>query len=141
MVKTWGSRDPFFVAECLKIPVISACMGDEVRGFFVNHENHPVIVINSFLDDQTKRAVCAHELGHALLHPELDIAFLSSLIVDSSGKFERQAWVFASELLIPDEIPEEFAGLSRQQFASLIDCPLFLLDYKTWPTTDGPIFY
>ncbi|MDQ0340231.1 Zn-dependent peptidase ImmA (M78 family) [Caldalkalibacillus uzonensis] len=51
-----------------------------------------------------KRFVCAHELGHAVLHPELSTSFLRKHTLFSMDKVEREANEFAVELLVPDQV-------------------------------------
>lgn len=47
---------------------------------------------------------CAHELGHAILHPDENTAFLKKNTLFSTDKIEVEANTFAVELLLPDEL-------------------------------------
>lgn len=106
--KQAGSRDPFRVARELDVEILEQ---DFVRqkGAFCMVEGYPFIFLNTHLGDEEKRAVCAHELGHAVLHraeaeKQMICEFdLYNMITD----VEYEANVFASELLIDeDELTE-----------------------------------
>ena len=50
-----------------------------------------------------QRVVCAHELGHAMLHPRANTPFMRKNTLFSVDRMEKQANTFAAELLIPDD--------------------------------------
>jgi Zn-dependent peptidase ImmA (M78 family) len=52
----------------------------------------------------TQRFVCAHELGHAVLHPKSNTPFLRANTLFSIEKLEVEANTFAVELLLPDDV-------------------------------------
>ncbi len=58
-----------------------------------------LIVLNQELDEFWARFVCAHELGHIILHPHVNTAFLLRSTLFSVDKIEKQANRFAIELL------------------------------------------
>ena len=53
-------------------------------------------------DETLQRFTCAHELGHSLLHHDINTTFLKSKTLFSTSKIEREANTFAVELLMPD---------------------------------------
>lgn len=55
-----------------------------------------------------QRFVCAHELGHAVLHPGLNTPFMKANTLLSTDRIEREANTFAVELLMPDELIQEY---------------------------------
>ncbi len=66
------------------------------------------IFINSELSEFEQRVVCAHELGHAILHSSKKFEFMldrTSLIRKS--RVEEEANLFASWLLFNDDIDDE----------------------------------
>src|SRR5690606_32336512 len=63
--------------------------------------------INNDLDRPMQRFVCAHELGHAMLHPGINTPFLKANTLFSINRLEREANEFAVELLIPDDLLRE----------------------------------
>ena len=64
------------------------------------------IHLNSFADESLYPFICAHELGHAVLHPRISTPFLKKNTLFSIDKIERQANTFAVELLLPDDYLE-----------------------------------
>ena len=63
------------------------------------------IVINSDLSRELQRVICAHELGHAVLHN--DVAgvkdFHDFSMFNMNSQRENEANIFAAELLLEDE--------------------------------------
>lgn len=80
----------------------------ETLGFFSSYKRSKFIHINMLLDDPVKKFVCAHELGHAILHPKLNTPFLKAHTLFSTNRLEREANRFAVELLLPDEVLSEY---------------------------------
>lgn len=62
--------------------------------------------------------VLAHELGHAILHPELAEAYYSSL--QNKGKLERQADYFAIRFLDLEIDPRDYEGFGIEQLAKAL---------------------
>ncbi len=79
----------------------------ETLGFFSTYKRSKFIHINCTLADPMRRFVCAHELGHAFLHPGINTPFLKKNTLFSTNRFEREANEFAVELLIPDDLLRE----------------------------------
>ena len=61
------------------------------------------IHLNENLNEFEMRFTCAHELGHALLHPKANTPFLISSTYLSVNKLEIEANSFAIEMLLSDE--------------------------------------
>ena len=103
------TRSPFKLARALNIEIIYQNLG-EVRGFFKKILRRKYIFINSELSEFDQKLVCAHELGHAVLHSSNRIQFLiDNTKILRKSKIEDEANLFASYLLFPDdEIFEEF---------------------------------
>lgn len=51
-----------------------------------------------------QRFVCAHELGHIILHPHVNTPFMKAHTLFSVDRLEKEANEFAVELLMPDEV-------------------------------------
>ncbi len=62
--------------------------------------------------------VLAHELGHAILHPDLAEAYYSPL--QNKGKLERQADYFAVRYLELEIDPLDYEGFSKEQLAKAL---------------------
>jgi hypothetical protein len=98
-----GTKNPFKLAKKLNIEIIIEDLG-EVRGLFKRVLRRKFIFINSKLNEFDKILVCAHELGHAILHSSTNYQFLidnTSLLKRS--RLEDEANLFASYLIFPDD--------------------------------------
>ncbi|AVK85311.1 hypothetical protein C3943_18150 [Lysinibacillus sp. B2A1] len=122
---------PYELAECLNIHVFFHNLHEEIRGYYKYDRRNQYIVINCNLDDQQKLLVCAHELGHALLHPRINTPFMRQNTLFSVDKIEREANRFAAELLIPDEnLFDTYHQMTIFDIASLHHVPVELVKLK-----------
>ena len=103
------TRNPFKLARLLNIEIVYEDLG-EVRGFFKKILRRKFIFINNKLSEFDQKLVCAHELGHAVLHSSNRIQFLiDNTKLLRKSRIEDEANLFASWLLFPsDEVIEEF---------------------------------
>lgn len=131
-----GETDPFALCSLLGIPVCYSAMGsgkNAIKGFFVKSNRIKVITVNSDLPYRIQRIINAHELGHAILHADSGMhAFHELALFDESSRCEKEANLFASELLISDD--DFFCALEDGQAfscaASSLNVPPELLDFK-----------
>ena len=72
----------------------------------------------------------AHELGHAILHVKENCAFMSNKTLLLTSKIERQANLFAANLLITDNMLQEYAGYTQEQFCNSTGYPMELLELR-----------
>lgn len=98
------TSDPFRLAPGLGVDVDYADLG-ELKGFYVVYKTGRYIVINRNLDEHMARLVLAHELGHDTLHREIAAngGMGEKSFFDMTSKPEREANIFAAELLITDD--------------------------------------
>lgn len=109
LIARYRTRNPFKLARALNIEIIYQDLG-EVRGFFKKILRRKYIFINSELSEFDQKLVCAHELGHAILHSSNRIQFLiDNTKILRRSKIEDEANLFASWLLFSeDDIEFEF---------------------------------
>jgi Zn-dependent peptidase ImmA (M78 family) len=112
LIKRFKTNDPFELAGYLNINVWFRDLGKSTRGLYVRKLRRRYIVIHEGLDDQWKRFVCAHELGHDRLHPGLSRFWLDEHSFFHAGKFERQANKFAIRLLTAGDSPKRGETIS-----------------------------
>lgn len=102
--KQWRTNDPYAIAEYLGITVLhtNTCFKDFTAQTIKVNGYPTVISINDAYTDFSKKVLCAHELGHALLHHECvnHFAITNSNIATS---VEQEANLFALVLLASDE--------------------------------------
>ncbi|MBU3111002.1 ImmA/IrrE family metallo-endopeptidase [Clostridium lacusfryxellense] len=130
MMKKYKTNDPFELAEYLNIKIMYEDLGKHINGFYQSCPKVKIIHINNKLGSEARRIVCAHELGHAVLHSKVNIIFVQKHTFCDKGKFERQAIIFAAELLIPNGLLLEHPDYSIDQIAALHNISLELLKHK-----------
>ena len=103
-VREQNTSDPFSLAMGLGLDVDYADLG-ELKGFYVVYKTGRYIVINQNLDERMTKLVLAHEIGHDMLHRDIaeNGGMGESSFFDMTSKPEREANIFAAELLISDE--------------------------------------
>ena len=128
LIQRCDSSDPFQIADCLGIHTLFCDIGT-IRGFYTKKRREQFIVISTRIELFRQRVVCAHELGHAILHPDLCTPFYTEHTWLSNDKFEYQANLFATELILSSFSPEELEGFGVEQIAILTGLPVrYLLD-------------
>ena len=104
LVKRFGTRDPFIIAEGLGIHVYEADF-DRLKGMYRVIQRRRCIFINRNLDEATARMVCAHEIGHDRLHRDFakgdGLAELT--LYDLSARPEYEANLVAATILLSDK--------------------------------------
>lgn len=101
-IKEHKTNNPFEIAKNKNIIIRYLPLGNTF-GFYMKYVRHQVITLNSDIDDRLMTFVCAHELGHALLHPDENTPFLHTYTLFSKAKIEREANEFAVGLLLYDK--------------------------------------
>lgn len=124
IVKKHGTKNPFEIAKRKNIIVLFEDLGNTL-GFYNTYKRFKFIHINNRIDETTQRFVCAHELGHALLHPKANTPFLRNKTFFSVDRLEIEANTFAVELLLPDVMISEYqdTNLSIQEIAEIYGIP------------------
>lgn len=131
LVNKYGTSCPFELAALLNIHIIEWDLHEEIRGYYKYHKRNKYIVINSNLNEVWKKAVCAHELFHGILHPRVNTAFMKKYTLLSVGKIEREANTAAAHLLIPDEsLFESYDQMSIYDIAALHHVPVEFAELK-----------
>lgn len=120
-----NTADPYELAALKKIHVIYHDLHHEIQGFYKYDKRNKYIVINGNLHEANQKFVCAHELGHAELHPRVNTPFLREKTLLSIDRIEVEANTFAVELLLPDKAIYEHrdVGMTLNEIASLYCVP------------------
>ncbi|MFP7201914.1 ImmA/IrrE family metallo-endopeptidase [Lysinibacillus halotolerans] len=134
LVKKYGTSNPFKLAELLGITVVFEPLGS-IHGYYSRTHRTKVIHINENLPYKKQLSTCAHELGHAILHPEENTAFLKANTYFPTSKIESEANEFMMELLFYQGITTMITICDAVESYGI---PMELLASKN---TDEKIFY
>lgn len=127
-----NSRDPYKIARQCGIELIVKELG-ALKGFYKVIYRNPFIFLNKSMSRSMARLVCAHELGHHLLHREFaTFGFEETSLFSPASRREYEANLFAAELLIADkEIAELLEyGYTEGQIAAAIGMDRQLTELK-----------
>lgn len=113
LIERYDTRDPFEIAEKSGIKIYYSDNFKELKGMYRPILQNRCIFLNALLDEKSARTVCAHELGHDVLHQDLAriAAFSDTTVLNLKTKPEYEANVFAAALLI-DEV--ELTNLAKE---------------------------
>lgn len=126
--RLYGTRDPFEIADRLNILYQDCNMKN--AGCYMFLKNHRYIFLSNDLNNQERRLVMAHELGHAILDKKENCYFIRNKTLLLVSKVERRANLFAAHLLITDEMLGEFRDYTREQFCHYTGYPKELIDLR-----------
>jgi Zn-dependent peptidase ImmA (M78 family) len=133
IIEKYKTTDPFEIAKQKNITVLYADLGNTL-GFYNTYKRSKFIHINNQIDEITQRFVCAHELGHAVLHPKANTPFLRNQTFFSVDRLEIEANTFAVELLLTDNMVSAYKDtyLSIQEVAEMHGVPGGFARLKTY---------
>ena len=120
--RRYHETDPFQLCVAMGIILIPQSLGtaqDAIKGFY--------------LESKSQKFIVAHELGHAELHRKLGMfAFNEVGLFDESSRQEKDANLFAAELLLDDDEVLQTLNEDNTFFsaAASLEIPMELLDFK-----------
>lgn len=117
--KKCNSRNPFDIAKYLNIQIQIGPLGSRC-GCYMFLKNHRCIFLNENLEEHEKQLVMAHELAHAILHRKQNCYFIRNKTLLLNSKTEKEANLFAAELLISDEVLVENRNYTTGQLSRLL---------------------
>ena len=116
LVRRHESRNPLTIARELGINVVFEELGS-INGYYNSIGRVRFIHINSSC--RNRSLVCAHELGHAILHPDNNTHFLRNHTLYPISRYEKEATYFASCLLISDDDLNEYRYFTYEQLGKV----------------------
>lgn len=116
-VRKYGTRNPFELAKKMNIEVQIGNPG--CAGCYMYLKKHRYIFLNQYLEEREMLHVMAHELGHAILHRTQNCYFIRNYTLLLNSKAEREANMFAAELLIDDSLLSDYKHYTVSQIARL----------------------
>lgn len=130
LINKYETTNPFNIINELGIILVDYPLKGGLNGCYQEKFGEQIIYLNSDLSYEEKIMVAAHELGHAILHKGKNILFLSNNTLAVKGKYERQANIFAAELLLADSIFKEYKGCTLEHISKCMCIPYKLVNYK-----------
>ena len=127
-VRKFQTTDPFEIADRLGVLYQIGEIGCE--GCYMFLKNHRYIFLNQNLNEQETRMVMAHELGHAVLHRKENCYFIRNKTLLLNSKTETEANRFAAELLIRDDVLEEYKDMTTEQLSRLLGYDKKLIELR-----------
>ena len=131
VIKKYGTRDPFRIAKEKGIMIMYEDLGS-IQGYYTQRFRTKQIHINRNIPHHLQEFTAAHELGHAILHPNESTPFLKNCTFQVVDKLELEANRFAIELLIPDADIKEYstASFTIEQIARIYGYTAELIKLK-----------
>jgi len=105
LIEMYGTRDVYELSNYLEVTLIRKELFKNEKGrFFRDMFGNETIFISNNLSEEEEKIVIAHELGHLILHTDLNTSFYTENHLINKNKLEIEANRFAAELLIPDDV-------------------------------------
>lgn len=129
LCRKYDTRNPFDLAASLGIIIFYEQLG-EIQGYYNKCFRHQFIHINQDLNGYDAAFTCSHELGHAILHTDVNTPFLRKHTMFSVDKLETQANRFALDFLYSDEELRFYLARSITDVAAYMGVPVALAEYR-----------
>lgn len=129
LCRRFETRNPFQIAKELGITVWFEPLGS-IRGYCNQVDGIRFIHINENLSGDEQIKVCAHELGHHIIHPDTNSPYLKGHTYLSVNRLEREANCFMVCLLISDDELLENEEMPMSFFADVWGLPLELVEWR-----------
>lgn len=97
-----GTNCPFELCDAMDITVLDVDIPASVNGIYLNKGGNNIICLNNNLATHERAVICAHELGHVLLHKNFNCQFIDSHTFMSLSRLEKEADYFCAYLLLDD---------------------------------------
>jgi len=115
--------DPYRICEYLGINLMYADLPPVTDGMYFSVENNKIILVNQNISQNKARYVIAHELGHALLHPDQNYMYMAGRTFMKTGRYENEADYFCVSLLLceilKNNLLENMTSLQISQLAGI----------------------
>ena len=98
LLRKYKTYDPFKIASMMNIILLYEDLG-KINGYYNRCYRQRFIHINQSLSPIDQYYVCCHELAHVVLHKDVNISFYRTFTNLNTGKIEKEADVFAIELM------------------------------------------
>ena len=128
---SWKTNDPYEIANRLGIVVLNR--DNNIKEFTaqtIKVPGYPTIIsINNAYSNFSKKVLCAHELGHALLHEDCVNHFaITSKNVSTNVEYEANLFAIAllSDNLIDSNLTIPLSNMNNYLLKSILDYNIYL---------------
>lgn len=140
LIRKYKTRDPFKIMDDMHIIVGETSSFQKLKGFCFMSCKTIYVQISSFLSEEEKQIVAAHELGHIILHrTQLKMAPMKDdTLYNMQDNTEYQANLFAADLLLSDADIAEMAhneDLDYFSLCSTLNSTPELMSFKLYSLT------
>ncbi|MCI7739862.1 MAG: ImmA/IrrE family metallo-endopeptidase [Lachnospiraceae bacterium] len=129
LVKKYKTRNPFEIIKSMNVIIVFYPL-EGVKGFYQHFQRNNIIYIDERLSEHEKLFVCAHELGHMILHKKANAIFMDSRTQLNTDKCENEADQFAMNLLISDRMIEEHLNFTTHQLSQIFGFERKLIELR-----------
>ena len=133
LIKKHETRDPELILKDRNVHLLPFAGETHALGMYVIIKRNRFVFYNPSIDDNFKRMMFAHELGHDLYHREEAKEGLSEFtLFDVKSSLEYEANLFASHLLLDEEEIIDYGKLDYdlEQIAQNMRVNINLLLFK-----------
>ena len=119
LARKYQTRNPFEILQGLNAILVFVPLSG-TRAFYQYFQRNNIIYINENLSQHEQIFECAHEMGHMLLHKKANAIFMDTRTCFNTNKFEIEADTFAVDLLISDDVLNEYPDYTAEQLSRLL---------------------
>lgn len=121
--KNLGTNDPFLLADYYGFRISYRHFDQSVfKAQTIKIDKYPTIIsINDTYSPRARKVICAHELGHALLHPGVNHFDINQRNVHGTEEYEAN--LFAVSLLFDEkQFNIRLNQMSNKMLLSILEC-------------------
>ncbi len=123
-----GTNDPVHICELYHYHIFKAKLPRNTKGFYTKLYGSISIFVNDKLPPEHFRYICAHELGHALMHEEINV--MHKDFQGDCEQMELEADEFAFWLLMEDKWMASYrlGRISVVQLSEITHMPMEVIE-------------
>jgi len=129
LANKYQTRNPFKLCDELDYLVLHVPLV-KIRGFYQYVKRCHIIYINNNLDEREAAFVCAHEIGHSLLHKGINHFFMDKHTHFVTSRYEIEANKFAVDLLFDDYDLQELLERPITTVAECLGVSVQVAEYR-----------
>lgn len=123
------TRNPFEIIQGLNVILLFVPLVN-TRAFYQYFQRNNIIYIDENLSRSEQMFECAHEMGHMFLHKNANTIFMDSRTMLNTNRYEKEADIFAMDLLISDDILIEYQEYNIERLSRLLGYEKRLIELR-----------